>query len=98
MQMLSKQHGIEGHGADSSELDLNFLLRPVSSAPDAYERLFLDVIRGDHSSLAEKKPSNPGCGDQLISAWESRRLKCTRRVPRPGSGGVVDWPRRAKLE
>jgi glucose-6-phosphate 1-dehydrogenase len=79
MQMLSKQHGIEGDmGLIRQNLDLNFLAASgIERIPDAYERLFLDVIRGDQSLFVgreEVEQSWLWC-DQLISAWESRRLK-----------------------
>jgi len=78
MQMLSKQHGIQGDMAlIQQNLDLNFLAASgIERIPDAYERLFLDVIRGDQSLFVgreEVEQSWLWC-DQLISAWEKRRL------------------------
>lgn len=78
MQMLSKQHGIEGDMAlVHQNLDLNFLAASgIERIPDAYERLFLDVIRADQSLFVgreEVEQSWLWC-DQLISAWEKRRL------------------------
>jgi glucose-6-phosphate 1-dehydrogenase len=78
MQMLSKQHGIQGDMAlIQQNLDLNFLAASgIERIPDAYERLFLDVIRGDQSLFVgreEVEQSWLWC-DQLISAWEQRRL------------------------
>ena len=79
MQMLSKQQGIEGGMAlERQNLDLNFLHASGSERiPDAYERLFLDVIRADQSLFVgreEVEESWLWC-DQLISAWQSCRLK-----------------------
>ena len=78
MQMLSKQHGIQGDMAlIQQNLDLNFLAASgIERIPDAYERLFLDVIRGDQYLFVgreEVEQSWLWC-DQLISAWEQRRL------------------------
>ena len=64
MQMLSKQHGIEGDtGLIRQNLDLNFLLRPVSAYSRRLRTPVFDVIRGDQSLfVGKKKSSNPGCG------------------------------------
>ena len=72
MQMLSKQHGIEGDtGLVRQNLDLNFLAASgIKRIPDAYERLFLDVAQGDQSLFVgreEVEQSWLWC-DQLISA------------------------------
>jgi glucose-6-phosphate 1-dehydrogenase len=45
-----------------SELDLTFKHRfPEARLPDAYERLILDVVTGDHSNFVR--------GDELEAAW-----------------------------
>lgn len=63
-QMTTKQPGLDG-GNRHTELDLTYKKRfseEVKDAPDAYERLILDVIRGDHNLFVR--------GDELAAAWK----------------------------
>ncbi len=62
LKMLSKKPGLTNERAQV-ELDLSFKDRfNVGTLPDAYERLILDVLRGDHNLFVR--------GDELEAAWK----------------------------
>lgn len=61
--MTTKEPGLDG-GNRHTELDLTYKKRfseAMSDMPDAYERLILDVIRGDHNLFVR--------ADELAAAW-----------------------------
>lgn len=61
LKFLSKQPGLSSDLAQS-ELDLTYKSRfNIKELPDAYERLILDVIRGDHNLFVRD--------DELDAAW-----------------------------
>ena len=59
--MNIKAPGLATH-AVMSELDLSYTDRFETRLPDAYERLILDVMRGDHSNFVR--------GDELDASWK----------------------------
>jgi glucose-6-phosphate 1-dehydrogenase len=62
LKMISKKPGLTNERA-LVELDLSFKQRfAVGSLPDAYERLILDVLRGDHNLFVR--------ADELQAAWK----------------------------
>jgi len=64
LKMTTKQPGLEG-GARHAELDLSYKKRfsdEMKDMPEAYERLILDVIRGDHNLFVR--------ADELAAAWK----------------------------
>jgi hypothetical protein len=63
LKMTTKEPGIDG-GNRHTELDLTYKSRfkeEMQDLPDAYERLILDVIRGDHNLFVR--------ADELAAAW-----------------------------
>lgn len=63
LKMTTKKPGLQG-GLMHTELDLSYKNRhaeETKSMPDAYERLILDVIRGDHNLFVRS--------DELEAAW-----------------------------
>ncbi len=79
MQMASKLHSLkEKMGLVKQNLNLDFLgSSEMSRIPDAYERLFLDVIQGDQSLFVgreEVEQSWRWC-DSLINAWHTQQLE-----------------------
>jgi glucose-6-phosphate 1-dehydrogenase len=62
LKMISKKPGLTNDRAQV-ELDLSFKDRfNVGTLPDAYERLILDVLRGDHNLFVR--------ADELEAAWK----------------------------
>lgn len=61
VKMNIKAPGLQTH-AVMSELDLSYTDRFEDRLPDAYERLILDVMRGDHSNFVR--------GDELDVSWK----------------------------
>ena len=81
MQMVSKQQSLKNKLAlETKTLNLDFLNSPdIQRVPDAYERLFLDVINGDPSLFVgreEVEESWKWC-DALIEAWQDQALPVT---------------------
>ena len=79
MQMVSKQHTLKDKMALAKQnLNLDFLGTSGNNRiPDAYERLFLDVIKGDQSLFVgreEVEESWRWC-DTLIKAWDDQALE-----------------------
>ena len=79
MQMVSKLHSLKDKmGLVRQNLNLDFLgSSGMDRIPDAYERLFLDVIRGDQSLFVgreEVEESWRWC-DSLIDAWNRQQLE-----------------------
>lgn len=73
MQLLSKEHSLKNRMALANRtLNLDFLgSSGMARIPDAYERLFLDVLRGDQSLFVgreEVEASWEWC-DALVAAW-----------------------------
>jgi glucose-6-phosphate 1-dehydrogenase len=60
-KMNIKAPGLSTH-AVMSELDLSYKTKFENRLPDAYERLILDTIRGDHSNFVR--------GDELDVSWK----------------------------
>jgi len=63
LKMTTKQPGLEG-GNRHTELDLTYKQRfkaETEDMPEAYERLVLDVMRGDHNLFVR--------ADELAAAW-----------------------------
>jgi glucose-6-phosphate 1-dehydrogenase len=63
LKMTTKAPGLEG-GNRHTELDLTYKKRfgeEAKDMPEAYERLILDVIRGDHNLFVR--------ADELAAAW-----------------------------
>lgn len=76
MQMVSKLHSLKNKMAlVRQNLNLDFLgSSGMNRIPDAYERLFLDVINGDPSLFVGREEVETAwqwC-DALISAWRSQ--------------------------
>ena len=95
MQMVSKQHSLKNKMALASQtLNLDFLgSSGMERIPEAYERLFLDVIRGDQSLFVgreEVEESWRWC-ESLIDAW--RQQPADIRSYQAGTWG----PTRAEL-
>ena len=95
MQMVSKLHSLkEKMGLVRQNLNLDFLDFPeMNRIPDAYERLFLDVIKGDQSLFVgrdEVEESWRWC-DSLVHAWREQQVEVTHY--QAGSWG----PTKAKL-
>ncbi len=95
MQMLSKLHSLKNRMALASQnLNLDFLgSSGMDRIPEAYERLFLDAIRGDQSLFVgreEVEESWRWC-DSLIDAWSTQPTEI--RSYQAGSWG----PTRAEL-
>lgn len=64
LKMTTKQPGLEG-GNRHTELDLTYKKRfseETKDMPEAYERLILDVLRGDHNLFVRS--------DELAAAWQ----------------------------
>ena len=64
LKVTTKQPGLEG-GSRHTELDLSYKKRfgdEAKALPDAYERLILDVLRGDHNLFVR--------ADELVAAWK----------------------------
>lgn len=81
MQMVSKQQSLKNKLAlETKTLNLDFLNSPeIQRVPDAYERLFLDVINGDPSLFVgreEVEESWKWC-DALIAAWAEQAVSVT---------------------
>ena len=81
MQMVSKQQSLKNKLAlETKTLNLDFLNSPeIQRVPDAYERLFLDVINGDPSLFVgrdEVEESWKWC-DALIAAWGDQAVPVT---------------------
>jgi glucose-6-phosphate 1-dehydrogenase len=79
MQMVSKLHSLKNKMAlVRQNLNLDFLgSSGMDRIPDAYERLFLDVIQGDQSLFVgreEVEASWRWC-DSLISAWQKQQVE-----------------------
>jgi glucose-6-phosphate 1-dehydrogenase len=79
MQMVSKLHSLKNKmGLVRQNLNLDFLgSSGMDRIPDAYERLFLDVIKGDQSLFVgreEVEQSWRWC-DSLIQAWNRQGLE-----------------------
>lgn len=79
MQMVSKLHSLkEKMGLVRQNLNLDFLgSSGMNRIPDAYERLFLDAIKGDQSLFVgreEVEESWRWC-DALISAWQQQAME-----------------------
>ena len=95
MQLLSKEHSLKNRMAlVNRTLNLDFLgSSGMARIPDAYERLFLDVIRGDQSLFVgreEVEASWEWC-DALVAAWAETGMDVK---PYPaGSWGPIkgDW-------
>ena len=61
LKVMCKMPGLTGSPVET-ELNLSFRSRyPTRSLPDAYTRLLLDVLRGDHSQFVRS--------DELAAAW-----------------------------
>ena len=78
MQMVSKMHSIKIKMALARQnLNLDFLgSSGMNRIPDAYERLFLDVINGDPSLFVGREEVEEAwqwC-DALIQAWQSQAM------------------------
>ena len=79
MQMVSKLHSLKDKmELVTQDLNLDFLgSSGMDRIPDAYERLFLDVIQGDQSLFVgrdEVEKSWRWC-DSLIAAWNQQALE-----------------------
>ncbi|MGV6806734.1 MAG: glucose-6-phosphate dehydrogenase [bacterium] len=79
MQMVSKLHSLKDKmGLVTQDLNLDFLgSSGMDRIPDAYERLFLDVINQDQSLFVgreEVEESWQWC-DSLINAWNKQALE-----------------------
>lgn len=79
MQMVSKLHSLKNKMAlVKQNLNLDFLgSSGMDRIPDAYERLFLDVIMGDQSLFVgreEVEESWRWC-DSIIQAWDRQALE-----------------------
>lgn len=79
MQMVAKRHSLRDKMSLATQtLNLDFMeASGVDRIPDAYERLFLDVIGGDRSLFVgreEIEESWRWC-DALIQAWQNQELK-----------------------
>lgn len=79
MQMVSKLHSLKDKmGLVRQNLNLDFLgSSGMDRIPDAYERLFLDVIKGDQSLFVgreEVEQSWHWC-DSLIKAWNRQGVE-----------------------
>ena len=95
MHMVSKLHSLKNRMTLARQtLQLDFLnSSSMERIPDAYERLFLDVIRGDQSLFVgreEVEESWRWC-DTLIEAWRTQGVEV--KGYRAGSNG----PTRAEL-
>ena len=95
MHMVSKLHSLKNRMTLARQtLQLDFLnSSSMERIPDAYERLFLDVIRGDQSQFVgreEVEESWRWC-DTLIQAWRTQGVEV--KGYRAGSNG----PTRAEL-
>ena len=95
MHMVSKLHSLKSRMTLARQtLQLDFLNSSgMERIPDAYERLFLDVIRGDQSLFVgreEVEESWRWC-DTLIQAWRNQGMAA--KSYRAGSNG----PTRADL-
>ena len=91
MQMVSKLHSLkEKMALVKQNLNLDFLgSSSMSRIPEAYERLFLDVIQGDQTLFVgrEEVEASWGWCDSLIKAWDRRAVDLN---PYPaGSWGPV---------
>ncbi len=78
MQMVSKMHSLKNKMALARQnLNLDFLgSSGMNRIPDAYERLFLDVINGDPSLFVGREEVEEAwqwC-DALIQAWQSQAM------------------------
>lgn len=63
LKMTTKKPGLQG-GSVHTELNLSYRERfpeDATDLPDAYERLILDVVRGDHGLFVRN--------DELVAAW-----------------------------
>jgi len=79
MQMVSKLHSLKNKmGLVKQNLNLDFLgTSDLDRVPDAYERLFLDILNGDQSLLVgreEVEESWRWC-DALIDAWHKQGVE-----------------------
>ena len=79
MQMVSKLHSLKDKmGLVTQNLNLDFLgSSGLDRIPDAYERLFLDVISGDQSLFVareEVEESWRWC-DSIIDAWDRQAVE-----------------------
>lgn len=78
MQMQSKQHSLtDKMSLETRNLNLDFLTAEgMSRIPDAYERLFLDVFRGDQSLFVGREEVEEAwrwC-DLLVHSWQRQGL------------------------
>lgn len=82
MQMVSKRHSLKDKMAlEKQNLNLDFFDKSGDSRiPDAYERLFLDVIHGDQSLFVggEEVEESWRWVDQLIESWKKQGLEVNR--------------------
>lgn len=82
MQMVSKLHSLKDKmGLVKQNLNLDFFdASGDNRIPDAYERLFLDVIHGDQSLFVggEEVEESWRWVDQLIEAWKKQGLEVNR--------------------
>ncbi len=91
--MTIKDPGPGGMRLTGAELDMTFaegLGRPALRMPDAYERLVMDVIRGDQTLFMRGDEVEAAWAwiDPVVSAWEERQDQ-----PKPydaGSSGPED--------
>jgi len=75
MKMTQKEPGLKS-STDllQAELDLTYKERfGTASLPDAYERLILDAIRGDHSLFVRN--------DELEASWKISKLPLFPHFP-----------------
>ena len=85
LKMTTKKPGLTEETV-YTELDLSYASRfKVSSLPDAYERLILEVIRGDHNLFVRS--------DELLEAWKIftpilKQFESEKAVPIPYEFGT----------
>lgn len=89
LYLMTKEPGPGGLRARQSALDLSFATDATRPFPDAYERLILDVVRGNQTLFMRRDEVEAAWEwiEPLIKAWET-----DKRPPKPymaGSWGPV---------
>jgi glucose-6-phosphate 1-dehydrogenase len=78
--IMIKDPGPGGMRLRQVALDMSFAERFDVRAPDAYERLLLDVIRGNPTLFMRRDEVEAAWKwvDPIISAWASAGIKCKK--------------------
>ena len=86
LQLMTKEPGPGRHAPAPDPLDIELRRRPSARAtPDAYERLLLDVVRGNPTLFMRRDEVEAAWRwvEPILDAWAS-----AREAPRPYTAGT----------